>query len=74
MPPVWLTYGAKVMPKLAKIITKLPNQVVWCVAMEQVGVQINGQWKDCLNIEGWSNDIKNSLEREELSFILEFLI
>jgi hypothetical protein len=30
------------MPKLAKIITKLPNQVVWCVAMELVNVQING--------------------------------
>jgi hypothetical protein len=55
-------------------MVKVANQVVWCVAMEQVGVQINGQWKDCLNIEGWSNDIKNSLEREELSFILEFLI
>jgi hypothetical protein len=42
--------------------------------MKQVGVQINGEWKDCPNIEGWSNDIKNTLEREELSFLLEFLI
>ncbi len=53
---------------------KVANQVVWCVAMEQVGVQINGEWKDCLNIEGWSNVIKNNLEIEELGFLLEFLI
>jgi hypothetical protein len=32
----------KAMPKLAKIITKLPNQVVWCVVMELMNVQING--------------------------------
>jgi hypothetical protein len=55
-------------------MVKVANQVVWCAAMEQVGVQINGEWKDCLNIEGWSNDIKNNLEREELSFHLEFFI
>jgi hypothetical protein len=45
-------------------MVKGANQVVWCVAMEQVGVQINGEWKDCLNIEGSSNGIKNNLERE----------
>jgi hypothetical protein len=45
-------------------MVKVANQVAWCVAMEQTGVQINGGWKDCLNIEGCSNDIKNNLERE----------
>jgi hypothetical protein len=32
------------MPKLAKIITKIPNQVVWCVAMELVN-----KWGCCEN-------------------------